>query len=697
MTTREHVHSTNALCPECCRIIASPHYRFMSVVSDILYPLRGFIDDATDEIGNILTRMLGEGRAPTADQEQQHETQQGQAPPGLGARSYPPYQAEAPEPTSIVNPVKPTEPVKGSHEDGPITMALSPEPELAEQGKSADPASAAQSSEVVPANGAATGAGKDWIDYAKSNYMKIRKTSEQALSKASQEGEEEEVWMRGKVVAKSMSPITATALMGLQFESRVEEVTRKKEGPESLPAPTSAQPQPAVKDEQGQDVSDSKRGKERDWMALILPAPQPVQQKEEQEPAEEQPQVHEARSEGSLHVPDREYDQPQAPDAGERSTQYLQQSKGSDSSHHADHEHHGHHHDGRTVCEKCINKLARPGHPYWEEVKENLLVFGRGAKAVAQVIGIGAFGAAMVAASLFPNAIRPKTLEQMKQEEDERIERKRREQEEEEAEQERWQADQAKYQAQKDNAHKAWKDAGEALWKAKRILQIQGEKAADEEFWKAWRNRGDETAAEKKAWEEARQAWEAERANQYARQKADDDAFWKAYHQTWDERQAEQIKWEEERAARWLREKQEADRAAEEAERARYNKMIQDANDMVKYPRLYERNDLFADDQLGSEVNSRAKAVEDGKEDPRNLMKAAEELHESRRQIWEADRKRDDCYRKAQDLMVKARRELDMADSAIHRGDYESADNYSRNADYLFRDADAAMNEYRSI
>ena len=58
-----------------------------------------------------------------------------------------------------------------------------------------------------------------------------------------------------------------------------------------------------------------------------------------------------------------------------------------------------------------------------------------------------------------------------------------------------------------------------------------------------------------------------------------------------------------------------------------YNKNVSELNSMAIPPVWDVHNDIHKDDHLVKELNSMARAVEDGKEDPRKLQQVAEELY----------------------------------------------------------------------
>jgi hypothetical protein len=343
-------------------------------------------------------------------------------------------------------------------------------------------------------------------------------------------------------------------------------------------------------------------------------------------------------------------------------------------------------------------------NPRWEDTKENVMAAGRGAFLAAKVLGIGVFGAAMAVASFFPTAVQAQTLEQQQAEEDRRLAKKKQKNEADDAAQTQWEEDRDKHNSQNKDERKAWDDSAQALWRAKRIMHVEGEQAADEEFWKAWRHRGDETAAEKKAWEDAKNDWEKEKAARFDREKATDNAHLDNRQKRWDEQQKEKEvwyaaknAWEDEKSARNERERKEKEAYLDEMDWNAQNKAVADINDMGKHGLLYERDEMAGDDSRVNEVNSLIKGVENGTVDAGKLKKATEELQDERKKIWDADRKRSDLHNKALDLQAQARREEELAQMAYNRGDDKGADGHSRSASNLWREADGAMASYRSV
>jgi hypothetical protein len=706
MAAGEHVHSNNALCPECCRLIASPHFRAVSYLNDILYPIKGFLDDATDEIGNVLTRMMG--KDPTATVAEIEEASSARSAPDdthFGRRQSPLQEPNGPQ---------------SGPNDTVRTTTWVDQPEAHQEIKNQrDVLTTPLPREQAPAE-SDNQSSTDWLNYAKNNYLKIRKSQEldaaPAMASATQEAlrdddPDEEVRLRGKVAAKRAVPITPTAMMGLQFESRVQEADTPKE---VLPSSHDLSDLLGPNYELAVEPTEEKPIKPRDWMGLIaqgqtdsgnlpaqprqVPRQQVIYDGAQQYQAVPQPQAEpEVDPFPGIHSWREEVEH--------RSSQLTRRD---DPKTGVERRQRQHNHDGRTVCEECINQMVRPGNHHWEETKENLLVLGRGALATAQVIGIGIFGAGMALASIFPNTIQPQTLEQQKAEEERRVAQKKKKNELDDEDQARWEEDRDKQYNQRRDEHKAWEDSNQALWRAKRIMHVEGEKAADDEFWKAYNHRHDQTAAEKKAWEDARTEWETEKANRNAKKKAEQDNYFDQRQNHWEEQEKEKQAWwaaknkyEDEREARRAQQKAEDDRYAAENDNAywnEHNKAVRDINDMGKHP-IFDSDDnrAIADDQLVKEVNSLARAVEDGKEDPGKLSAATKDLSAERRSAWDREQKKGDLHNRFLDLQSRARNAEDRAAIAASRGDYDGADRAAKEADSLWRDADGAMAAYRNV
>jgi hypothetical protein len=82
--------------------------------------------------------------------------------------------------------------------------------------------------------------------------------------------------------------------------------------------------------------------------------------------------------------------------------------------------------------------LLAPHNYFWEEVKENLLVIVKALWYLAELVGIGVFGTAMLLVSFFPTALRPRTPEEFDAYERDRLASKKKKQEEWEKDREEW-------------------------------------------------------------------------------------------------------------------------------------------------------------------------------------------------------------------------------------------------------------------
>src|SRR5277367_3811237 len=162
MAAGEHIHSTNGLCPECCRLIASPHFRAMSYVNDILYPLRGFFDDAVDEVANVLTRMMGKDPTAPPPQIEMDQPSPRSAPDAthFGRSAELPHRGPASGPNDTVRTT--------TWVDQPASQETKNQRDVLTTPLPRETAAAEPSRE----------SGTDWTNYAKNNYLKIRKSQE---------------------------------------------------------------------------------------------------------------------------------------------------------------------------------------------------------------------------------------------------------------------------------------------------------------------------------------------------------------------------------------------------------------------------------------------------------------------------------------------------------------------------------------
>ncbi len=128
-----------------------------------------------------------------------------------------------------------------------------------------------------------------------------------------------------------------------------------------------------------------------------------------------------------------------------------------------------------------------------------------------------------------------------------------------------------------------------------------------------------------------------------------------------------------------------------------YNRSITELNTIGNQPVWNVRDDLHKDDRLTKELNSMARAVEDGKEDPRKLQAAADELYRLREEKNRKDAKRDVLSSQYLDAKARAKRCLELAAIAHKNRDYKKRNQLSAEGESLWHEAKTILAAFRNV
>jgi hypothetical protein len=130
----------------------------------------------------------------------------------------------------------------------------------------------------------------------------------------------------------------------------------------------------------------------------------------------------------------------------------------------------------------------------------------------------------------------------------------------------------------------------------------------------------------------------------------------------------------------------------------KYNNTVHNINISLPHNEALDVGiDILVDDQKIKELNGTAKAVEDGKEDPRKLQKMADDLLAQRREKAQKDARRNELEAQARDREWKAKQLAADADRKAREAKYEEARDLAIKADAAWREAKGFYNEHQSV
>jgi hypothetical protein len=199
-------------------------------------------------------------------------------------------------------------------------------------------------------------------------------------------------------------------------------------------------------------------------------------------------------------------------------------------------------------------------------------------------------------------------------------------------------------------------EADRAQWEAERSARELGSKAGTQEFYGDYARRNADTEEARKEWDDRKAKFESERNKQDDEEHSTEQHFVNKYNQT-----------------------------------------IQQINIAVAAPWWDTHDDFVKDDKMVTELNHMMHAVERGKEDPDRLNRLQRELSQSRDDKNRKDAARDLHHGRFMDLCSKARKCMEQAQIAQSRRDFAGRDNLMKEGEALWREAEGAMNQFRSV
>jgi len=422
-----HVHTSGALCAECCRQIASPRYRAMAVLREQSVQVQRLLDYTIDGIGDVLFGKVAKEIPPGsdetgADQIGSDQTGADQIAHAEGGESSPEAIFWAEE-LPIIFQELPTALLESDKERTGEICALDEKSNEAFLRRSKEDGHLLQASESK----------RNWHQFLKSYYFEERGKS---LGLGGAERETRENIEDIHLYRDTTKTTRAVGLDSTALEWLARAAKEGQADAESARILASFQPE-EERAEEAETMSELpvlKRTK-HDWNALAANVLE-----QELKSSQSEKVVSDARR--SRNVADAENDENMIEDG-------MPSVLPAPSSHTTALDGHGyagdnakrngrHNHDGRAVCEECMAMLAGKRNHHLEEIKENLLVAGKAAFMVVQGAAIGIFGTAMVLASLLPHEIVPTTPEETDALEADRQARKKKQQEDFEAERDEW-------------------------------------------------------------------------------------------------------------------------------------------------------------------------------------------------------------------------------------------------------------------
>jgi hypothetical protein len=130
----------------------------------------------------------------------------------------------------------------------------------------------------------------------------------------------------------------------------------------------------------------------------------------------------------------------------------------------------------------------------------------------------------------------------------------------------------------------------------------------------------------------------------------------------------------------------------------KYNKTVHNINISLPHNEALDVGiDVLVDDQKVKALNGTAKAVEDGKEDPKKLQQMADDLLSQRREKAQKDARRNELDAKARENEWKAKQLAADADRKAREAKYDEARDLAAKADAAWREAKGAYGEYNSV
>jgi hypothetical protein len=414
-----HVHTSGALCAECCRQLASPRFRAMAVLREQSVQVQKLLDYTIDGIGDVLFGKAAKGIAPESDQigavqiaQTEDENASTEAVFQSGLEESPMIALEEPAPILEPEPEKTVEKAAFREESGEAFLRRNkdvghllraPEPE------------------------------KNWHQYLKNYYSEEREKAigVGSAGRTSKDDTEEVHLYRDTTKTTRAVGLDSVALKWLALAAKDGEADEQ-----SARILASFQPE-EEKTEPAEKVTEEPvlKRKRHDWNVLATNV-----LKQELKGAPMQRVVSDAGP--SDNDADLENDEviiadrlPSVAPASVLETRTV------GSHDHADDKAKRkgrHNHSGRAVCEECMALVAGNRNAVWAETKENLLVAGKVAWLTVQGAAIGIFGTVMVLFSLFHDEVVPTTQEEADILAADRQARKKKQLEDWEAERDEW-------------------------------------------------------------------------------------------------------------------------------------------------------------------------------------------------------------------------------------------------------------------